>query len=128
MNTFDPRIAVFACNWSSFNDDQDDCNSYGPVVRTMCSSRVEPAFVLKAFASGADGVMIICCNLGDCHYKRGNYKTNRRMELLKKVLEQFGIASERLKIQWLPGEKNSDMCMAVESFANYIGWLGPFEG
>lgn len=126
MNKYSPEIAVFACNWSSANDEQADCNVYGPVVRTMCSARVEPVFVLKALMAGADGVMVIGCNPGDCHYKRGSYKTFRRMALLKRMLEQFGVAPERLRVEWLPGEDHPGMQAAVESFAEEIAWMGPF--
>ena len=126
MNKYRPEIAVFACNWSSVNDEKVDCNDYGPVVRTMCSARVEPAFILKAFTTGADGVMVIGCNPGECHYKRGNYKTARRMALLKRVLEQFGVAPERLRVEWLPGEDHPGMREAVNNFAEEISWMGPF--
>ena len=67
----------------------------------MCTGRIEPEFVLKAFQSGADGVLILGCHPGDCHYKEGNYNALRRFHLLRKVLNQFGIEDERLRLDWV---------------------------
>lgn len=74
----------------------------------MCSGRVEPEFILEAFKSGADGVMVVSCRPKECHYQSGNYKTLRRVTLLKTVLTQFGIEPERLSFVALsPNEATS---------------------
>jgi F420-non-reducing hydrogenase iron-sulfur subunit len=72
------------------------------IIRVMCSGRVDPAFVLEAFKSGADAVLIAGCHMpGDCHYIGGNFKANRRIGLLRKVLTEFGIEPERLRLEWI---------------------------
>ena len=71
------------------------------VVRLMCSGRVDPQFVLDAFAKGADGVLIGGCHPGDCHYQEGNYKTLRRVHLLKRVLKEMGIEEDRFRLEWI---------------------------
>jgi F420-non-reducing hydrogenase iron-sulfur subunit len=90
MDNFEPKIVTFCCNWCSYAGADLAGTSriqYSPnirIIRVMCSGRVNPLFVLKAFSIGADGVLILGCHPGDCHYIEGNYKTLRRIPLLKK--------------------------------------------
>jgi F420-non-reducing hydrogenase iron-sulfur subunit len=93
----------------------------------MCSGGLEPSFVLKAFKEGADGVLICGCNLGDCHYTDGNYKTLRRMALLQKVLEQFGIEEPRVQLQWVCASCAEDFISAVDKITSEVRALGPFR-
>ena len=88
MTNFEPKIVVFCCNWCSYagaalaGTSRLKIKPYFRVIRTMCSGRVEPTFVLHAFTKGADGVMLAGCHPGDCHYNTGNYKARRRMAVL----------------------------------------------
>jgi len=103
---FEPRIIGFLCNWCSYQgaDMAGTARAQHPtnvhIVRVNCSGRVEPAFILKAFAEGADGVLVAGCHPGDCHYTSGNYKTMRRMPLVAQVLAS--LASSRVAFSW-PG-------------------------
>ncbi len=105
--TFEPKIIAFLCNWCSYRAADMAGTArikYNPNVRTMrvmCSGRVDPVFVMKAFALGADGVMIAGCHPGECHYIEQNYKTMRRYELLKHTLRAFGIEDHRLRCNGL---------------------------
>ena len=96
MNRFEPKIVVFLCNWCSYAGADLAGTSriqYAPnvrVIRVMCSGRVEPYFILKALQEGADGVLLLGCHPGECHYLEGNYKTVGRMALLKKMLGHSG--------------------------------------
>jgi len=102
MNNFAPKIIFFCCDWNAsaranLADDSnltDKLNSR--TIRTMCSGRIEPTFILQAFDQGADGVMIAGCPAGDCHYNTGNYKARRRVVMLQNMLPQLGIESKRL--------------------------------
>jgi len=91
MDNFEPKIVAFCCNWCSYAGADLAGTSriqYCPnirVIRVMCSGRVNPLFILKALNVGADGVLILGCHPGDCHYIEGNYKTLRRIPLLKKM-------------------------------------------
>ena len=84
MNDFKPKIVVFCCNWCSYagadlaGTSRLKIKPYFRIIRTMCSGRIEPAFVLHALTQGADGVMIAGCHPGDCHYNAGNYKARWR--------------------------------------------------
>jgi F420-non-reducing hydrogenase iron-sulfur subunit len=106
--SFEPKIIGFLCNWCSYaGADLAGVSriQYPPnirIVRVMCSGRIEPSFILEAFRDGADGVLVAGCHLpSDCHYISGNFKALRRIMLLKKVLKEFGIESERLRIEWI---------------------------
>jgi F420-non-reducing hydrogenase iron-sulfur subunit len=94
-------------------------------IRVMCSGRVDPAFILKAFASGADGVLIGGCHPGDCHYSEGNYKTLRRSILLKKMLREQGIDPGRIRLEWISASEGEKYARIVDEFVQTIRELGP---
>ncbi len=93
----------------------------------MCTGRIEPEFIIKAFKSGADGVLILGCHPGDCHYKEGNYKALRRFHLLRKVLNQFGIEDERLKLDWVSASEAEKFVKVVNEMVETIKALGPLK-
>ena len=92
----------------------------------MCSGRVEPAFILKAFEKGADGVLVLGCHPGDCHYTEGNYKALRRMPMLKKLLSQMGIEDERLRMEWVSASEGDRFGAIVDEMTEKVRKLGPF--
>jgi len=93
----------------------------------MCTGRIEPEFIIKAFKSGADGVLILGCHHGDCHYKEGNYKALRRFHLLRKVLNQFGIEEERLKLEWVSASEADKFVNVVNEMVETVKKLGPLK-
>jgi F420-non-reducing hydrogenase iron-sulfur subunit len=131
--SFEPRIVGFLCNWCSYAGADLAGTSrikYPPNVRpirVMCSGRVDPLFVLKAFREGADGVLICGCHPGDCHYLEGNYKTMRRVPLLRKLLEQFGIEPERLRLEWVSAAEGDVFAKVVEDMVEKVRALGPLN-
>ena len=132
-NKFEPRIVGFLCNWCSYSGADLAGTSrmkYPPnidIIRVMCSGRVDPSFVLKAFTSGADGVLICGCHPGDCHYMEGNYKTARRIPLLKKVLSQLGIEDKRVRLEWVSASEGDRFASVVREMTEEIRQLGPFN-
>ena len=133
MEDFKPKIVVFCCNWCSYagadlaGTSRMKIKPYFRVIRAMCSGRIEPTFVFQAFAQGADGVMIAGCHPGDCHYNSGNYKAMRRVMLLKNMLPQLGIESERLKLEWVSASEAPTFQSAVNGFIDKIFELGPLH-
>ena len=131
--TFEPKILGILCNWCSYTGADLAGTSrikYAPnvrVVRVMCSGRVDPTFVLKAFADGADGVLIAGCHPGDCHYMEGNYKTMRRMPLLKKLLEQMGIENDRVTFDWVSAAEGERFASIIREVTEKIRALGPLN-
>jgi len=98
------------------------------IIRVMCSGRVEPAFILKAFREGADGVIVSGCHPPcDCHYSNGNYKTFRRMPLVERLLEQFGIERERFYWGWISGAEGGKWAQLVRDFTEQVRALGPLN-
>jgi len=93
----------------------------------MCSGRVEPDFILKAFEAGADGVLILGCHPGDCHYAEGNYKTIRRIALLKNMLSQLGIEDERLRLEWVSASEAGRFVSITNEMTEQVKKLGPFS-
>jgi len=93
----------------------------------MCSGRVDPVFVMKAFALGADGVMIAGCHPGECHYIEQNYKTMRRYELLKHTLRAFGIEDHRLRLQWASAAEGVILAKAIDEMVENVRQLGPLN-
>jgi F420-non-reducing hydrogenase iron-sulfur subunit len=129
---FEPKIVGFLCNWCSYaGADLAGVSriQYPPsirIIRVMCSGRVDPAFVLEAFRDGADGVLVAGCHLpSDCHYLSGNFKAQRRIQLLKKVLEQFGLEPERLRLEWVSASEGDKFATVIKDMTEQIKKLGP---
>ncbi len=131
--SWEPKIVGFLCNWCSYRGADLAGTSrlhFAPnvkVIRVPCSTRVEPAFVLKAFQSGADGVLILGCHPGDCHYVEGNYKTMRRVPLLKKMLAQFGVEDERVRLDWVSASEGEKYASLINEMTETVRALGPFK-
>lgn len=97
------------------------------VIRVMCTGRIDPQFVLKAFQSGADGVLILGCHPGDCHYKEGNYKALRRFHLLKRMLKQFGVDEGRLRLDWVSASEGEKFVEVITDMVATVKKLGPLK-
>jgi len=130
---YEPRIIAFFCNWCTYTAaDLAGVSrlSYAPnvrIIRVMCSGRVDPELVIKAFELGADGVLIGGCHPGDCHYQNGNHKTLRRYLMLKKMLPQFGIEPERLRLEWISASEGDKVRKVCNEFTEQIRRLGPLH-
>jgi F420-non-reducing hydrogenase iron-sulfur subunit len=130
---FEPVVIGFTCNWCSYRAADLAGTSrmkYPPnirLIRLMCSGRLDPTFVLKAFAEGADGVMVSGCHPGDCHYVDQNYKTMRRYRLLQRTLEQFGIEPGRLRLTWASAGEGAIFAQEVTTFVEQVRALGPLD-
>jgi F420-non-reducing hydrogenase iron-sulfur subunit len=130
---FEPKIVGFLCNWCSYTG--ADLAGVSRIIsapnvriiRTMCSGRVDPAFILKAFSLGADGVVVMGCHLGDCHYQEGNFKTIRRIPFLKTLIGEFGIDPRRLRLEWVSASEGDRFALVVNSFTEEIRALGPLQ-
>jgi F420-non-reducing hydrogenase iron-sulfur subunit len=128
-----PRIVAFLCNWCSYTGadlagiSRIQWDPAVSIVRIMCSGRMDPTFVVKAFRMGADGVIISGCHPGDCHYQQGNYKTLRRVHLLKRLISNFGIEPERLRLVWVSASEGDRWAENANEMAAEIRSLGPLR-
>ncbi len=120
------KIVAFLCNWCSYAGADKAGSSQLPVpaelsvIRVMCSGRVEPDQVLDAFAAGADGVMVLACHPGDCHYKHGNLRAGCRAELLSKLLRQMGVAQERFCFDYVSAAEAEKFSQLTGEFADRL--------
>lgn len=130
---WEPKIVAFFCNWCTYTaaDMAGVSRMRYPenvrVIRVMCSGRVDPQFILAAFAKGADGVLLGGCHPGDCHYVEGNYKALRRFKLLKKLTDQFGIENDRLRLEWISASEGEKVKTVIQDMVARIKALGPLR-
>jgi F420-non-reducing hydrogenase iron-sulfur subunit len=130
---FEPLIIGFTCNWCSYRAADLAGTSrikYPPnvrLIRLMCSGRLDPLFVLKAFAGGADGVLITGCHPGECHYLEQNFKAYRRYRLLQRMVSQFGIEPARVKLVWASAAEGVRLADQIAKMVEEIRALGPLN-
>jgi F420-non-reducing hydrogenase iron-sulfur subunit len=128
---FEPKIICFYCKWCTYTGADLAGTSRmkylpnGVVIKTMCSSRIDPQHVLDAFAKGADGVLIGGCHYGDCHYVSGNHQTYRRVEILRKMLPGFGIDPARFRLEWISAAEGGKLVHVINGFTEQMRALGP---
>lgn len=128
---FEPKIIAFLCNWCSYaGADLAGVSRYQyptntRTVRVMCSSRVDPTLIIEMLIHGADGVLVGGCHLGDCHYITGNYYTEKKIKLTKKLMEKAGFESQRLRLEWVSASEGERYSKVVAGFVNEIKTLGP---
>jgi F420-non-reducing hydrogenase iron-sulfur subunit len=131
--SFEPKLVGFLCNWCSYTGADLAGTArmkYPPnlrVIRVMCSGRVDPNFVLDALAKGADGVLVLGCHPGDCHYSEGNYKCQRRVPLTRKLAEQMGIDPRRIRLEWVSASEGARFTQVVTEFTDEVRALGPLH-
>jgi len=134
LNRFEPKIVGFLCSWCAYEgaDSAGRARSTYPanlrVVRLLCSGRMDPHFILEAFKEGADGIMILGCHLGECHYKEGNFQALKRTALLKKILPQFGIEEQRVRLDWISTSEHEKFAKIVSEIVEKVRELGPMRG
>ncbi|MFZ5822159.1 MAG: hydrogenase iron-sulfur subunit [Chloroflexota bacterium] len=132
-NNFEPVIIGFTCNWCSYRAADlagTSRTKYSPnvrLIRLMCSGRLDPTFVFKSLANGADGVMITGCHPGECHYIEQNYKALRRFQLMRRTLKGLGIDPRRIKLVWASAAEGAKFAQEVTSFIEEVRALGPLE-
>ncbi len=128
-----PRIVAFFCNWCTYlaadlaGTSRMKYASNARVIRVMCSGRIDPQFVMEAFANGADGVLIGGCHFGDCHYQSGNHKAARRFRLLKRVLVGMGIEEDRIRLEWISAAEADKLRDVMTEMTEQVKALGPLH-
>jgi coenzyme F420-reducing hydrogenase delta subunit len=128
---YEPKIVAFCCNWCSYAGADLAGTTriqYPPnvrIIRVMCSGRVDPAFVLKAYALGADGVIVAGCHPADCHYINGNDKAAMRGDFLESFLDEAGIEPQRFKVEWIAGSEGRKFADTIKKMVTDLEKLGP---
>jgi F420-non-reducing hydrogenase iron-sulfur subunit len=128
---FEPKVVAFLCNWCSYAgaDSAGISRLKSPAnilpIRVMCSGRVSPEMILRAFRSGADGVMVLGCHIGDCHYIDANHRTVKRVTLLQNLLGYTGINPDRLVLDWVSSSEGPKFAKVTRKFVEKVRELGP---
>ncbi len=93
----------------------------------MCSGRVDPCHVLHAFQKGADGVIIMGCRPGECHYKTGNIQVLKRYALLTPTMKAFGVDKNRLRLAWIAAGESEKFIQILEDMTETLRRTGPLK-
>ncbi|MFB0561023.1 MAG: hydrogenase iron-sulfur subunit [Candidatus Lokiarchaeia archaeon] len=132
MSEFEPKIIAFCCTWCAYaGADLAGVSRFQyptniKIVRVMCSGRIDPTFVLEAFRNGADGVLVAGCHIpSDCHYLSGNLRVHRRIVIVKNLLKQLGIETERLRLEWISASEGDKFAAVMKEMTGQIKELGP---
>jgi F420-non-reducing hydrogenase iron-sulfur subunit len=127
---FEPKILGFLCNWCSYAGadlagvSRIQYPSSLRVIRVMCTGRIDPSFVLEALANGVDGIIVMGCHPGDCHYLTGNYEAERKIKMLRKLIAPLGL-TDRLRLEWVSASEGARFAEVIRDFTNRIKVLGP---
>jgi coenzyme F420-reducing hydrogenase delta subunit/heterodisulfide reductase subunit C len=124
-----PKIMVFICNWClRAGDDLDYLHQLPPNIRIIdlpCTGRMDPSLILTALKEGADGVLMVGCEPGECHYQRGNLLARRRIAAMRPFLGAMGVGGNRLGLEWIAASDRGKIKRAVSEFIQVIEQLGP---
>jgi F420-non-reducing hydrogenase iron-sulfur subunit len=129
--SWNPKIVVFACNWCSYAGadtagvSRIEHQPHFRMIRVMCSGRIQPAFVLRAFEQGADGVLVSGCHFGDCHYIFGNEFAVKQFEKTKAMVKLLGIEEGRLRLEWISAAEGARFAAVINEFTDQVRALGP---
>lgn len=130
---WEPNIIAFCCNWCAYAGadlagvTRMQYPSNVRIIRVMCSGRVEPSMVLRSFEGGADGIMVLGCHIGDCHYQIGNRNAERRFGDIRKLVERMGISSDRLLLRWISASEGALFSKTCQEFTEKVRALGPLK-
>lgn len=130
---FEPKIVGFLCTWCSYTgaDTAGIARLKYPAnlrpIRVPCSGRVSPELVIRAFDEGADGVLVLGCHIGECHYDSGNHRTAKRMPILRSLMAFVGLESERLRLDWVSSSEGDRFARIVQEFTQSVKELGPIR-
>lgn len=133
QETYEPIIIGFCCNWCSYaGADLAGVSrlQYPPnlrIIRVMCSGMVHPNMVMDALTKGADGVMIMGCHIGDCHYREGNNRAQSRADAIKLMLQDFGIEEDRFRLEWVSASEGPRFAQVVTEMTEKVRALGPSQ-
>lgn len=133
VSEFEPRIIGFLCNWCSYAGADKAGASQTPyppnvnIIKIMCTGRIDPQFILTAFKEGADGVIVLACHPGDCHYKEGNLRAAQRYAMLARILEQMGIERRRCRFDYVSAGEGEKYIQVITDMVTTVKHLGPLS-
>jgi F420-non-reducing hydrogenase iron-sulfur subunit len=118
----DPKVVVLTCNWNAYNGLETagaQRLAYSPAIRplkVMCLGRLNPGIILKAFEKGADGVLLLGCPPGECHYEFGNRQAEEVLAEARSMAALLGYRDEQLKLDWIAAGQGETFAQKVQDF------------
>jgi coenzyme F420-reducing hydrogenase delta subunit/ferredoxin len=131
--SFEPKIIAFLCTWCSYTgaDTAGIARLKSPAniraIRVPCSGRVAPEWIMKAFDQGADGVLVLGCHIGECHYESGNHRAAKRIPVLQELMAYTGLEPERLRLDWVSASEGERFSRITSEFTEAVRALGPVQ-
>ena len=129
MSTYEPRLICFSCkfSWGYLADQQELAHKINNWIPIVCTGKVDTTHILGAFKNGADGVLILGCPEGHCHYQDGNFEMRKRVLMLQKTLESYGIEKERIQVHLSVDPEGNTIPQIVNHMSESIRALGPLR-
>jgi F420-non-reducing hydrogenase iron-sulfur subunit len=129
MKHYEPKLVCFSCKfgWGYLADEEEQHHHIKNWVPIICSGKIDAVHILEAFKQGADGVLILGCPEGDCHYQDGNFESRKRVLLLQRILEAYGIEEERLRIELSMDPEGRTIPQIVKQMSDALAKLGPVK-
>lgn len=129
MNNFEPKLVCFSCrfSWGYLADEAQLAAQIKNWVPIICSGKIDAAHIVDAFKNGADGVLILGCPEGDCHYQDGNFEARKRVYLLRKLLSSYGIETERVRIVLSSDPEGKEILNHVRDMTETLRRMGPVK-
>lgn len=127
MSDYEPRVVCFSCkfSWGYLIDEDKLSSKIDNWVPLICTGKIDATHILDAFSAGADGILILGCPEGDCHYQDGNYEARKRVYLVRRLLESAGIEKERIRIELSADPQGESIPRLVEDMRKELAKLGP---
>jgi coenzyme F420-reducing hydrogenase delta subunit len=129
MTEYDPKVVCFSCSfgWGYLSEHKSLSADIRNWIQVTCSGKIETSHILKAFRSGADGVLILGCPEGHCHFQDGNYQTRKKILLIQKIMQAFGIEPERLRINLSLDPEGNKIPGLIQGMKSSLAELGPIK-
>lgn len=127
MDNNEPKVVCFSCrfSWGYLGDEATLATQIKNWIPIICSGKLDAKHIIEAFSHGADGVLILGCPEGDCHYQDGNIEVRKRITLLRKAIEPYGIDPERIRLVLDKDPKGTTIPELVDKFSNFLKHMGP---
>jgi len=129
LSDYKPKVVCFSCKfgWGYLTDEASISAQTKNWIPIICSGKIDATQMMNAFRAGADGVLILGCPEGNCHYQDGNYEARKKVHLLRKLLEAQGIEKERLRIELSTDPDGRTIPLLVEKMSGDLAKLGPLK-
>ena len=127
MSDYEPKVVCFSCkfSWGYLTDEDTLSSKMDNWVPLICTGKIDATHMLDAFRAGADGILILGCPEGDCHYQDGNYEAKKRVYLIRRLLESMGIDKGRIRIVLSADPEGESIPKLVAEMRRDLAKLGP---